>query len=87
MWAGGVPPLIVSSLHSEGERELKGKAPYDRLVDTATGQTRMRRHRSSYQPCQEVCVGEGRGRSCMLYVPFERRYRDRPACLGPKRDR
>jgi micrococcal nuclease len=87
MWAGGVPPLIITSLHSDGEKGLKGKMPYDRLVDTRTGQTRVHQHRSSYRTCQEVCVGEGPARSCMVYVPFEQRYRDRPACLGPKRDR
>jgi micrococcal nuclease len=87
LWAGGVPPEIITSLHSAGELDLKGKAPYDRLVDTRTGETRRRRHQSSYQACQEVCVGEGATLSCMVYVPFERRYRDRPACLGPKRDR
>jgi endonuclease YncB( thermonuclease family) len=92
MWAGGVPPLIVASLHSGEEKGLRGKPPYDRLVDTRTGMTRLRHHRSSYRTCQEVCVGEGAARSCMVYVPFERRYRDRPACLAggsepPKRER
>jgi endonuclease YncB( thermonuclease family) len=87
LWAGGVPPEIVTSLHSAGEQDLKGKPPYDRLVDTRTGVTRLRLHRSVYTVCQEVCVGDPPGRSCMVYVPFERRYRDRPECLGPKRDR
>jgi endonuclease YncB( thermonuclease family) len=87
IWAGGVPSEIITSLHSSGEQGLKGKPPYDRLVDTRTGLTRLRAHRSSYATCQEVCVGEGAARSCMVYVPFERRYRDRPSCLGPKRDR
>jgi hypothetical protein len=87
MWAGGVPPVIITSLHSAGEKDLRGKAPYDRLVDSRTGLTRVRQHRSSYRTCQEVCVGEGVERSCLVYVPFERRYRDRPDCLGPKRDR
>jgi len=82
MWAGGVPPEIVTSLHSAGEKDLKGKAPYDRLCDTRTGATRVRQHRSSYRTCQEVCVGEGPLRSCMVYVPFERRYNNRPDCLS-----
>lgn len=81
MWAGGVPPEIITSLHSAGEKDLKGKPPYDRLCDTRTGLTRLRQHRSSYRTCQEVCVGEGPLGSCMVYVPFERRYRDRPGCL------
>jgi endonuclease YncB( thermonuclease family) len=87
LWAGGVPPEIITSLHSAGEKASRGKAPYDRLVDTRSGVTRLRHHQARYQTCQEVCVGEGPARSCMVYVPFERRYRDRPACLGPKRDR
>jgi endonuclease YncB( thermonuclease family) len=90
LWAGGVPPTLITSLHSAGERDLKGKEAYDRLVDTRTGVTRVRRHRTSYRTCEEVCVGAGPTLSCMVYVPFERRYRDRPACLGgaaPKRDR
>ncbi len=82
IWAGGVPPEIVTSLHSAGEKDLRGKPPHDRLVDTATGRTRRRRHRTRYRTCQEVCIGDGPARSCMVYVPFERRYRDRPACLG-----
>jgi endonuclease YncB( thermonuclease family) len=86
MWARGVPPEIITSLHSAAERDSKGKEPYDRLVDTRTGITRQRRHRVHYRTCQEVCVGDGPARSCLVYVPFERRYRDRPDCLGPKRD-
>jgi hypothetical protein len=85
-----VPPTLITSLHSAGERGLDGKAPYDRLVDTRTGVTRVRVHGSSYRTCEEVCIGAGPTLSCMVYVPFERRYRDRPACLGgpsPKRDR
>ena len=82
LWAGGVPPWIITSLHSTGEKKLKGKSPYDRLCDTRTGLTRLREHRSTYQTCQEVCVGEGPLISCMIYVPFERRYNNRPGCLA-----
>lgn len=85
LWAGSTPPEIITSLHSAGEKDLKGKAPYDRLVDTRTGQTRQRHHQASYRTCEEVCVGDGPTLSCMVYVPFERRYRDRPACLLEKR--
>jgi len=85
LWAGGVPPEIITSLHSAGEADLKGKEAYDRLVDTRTGVTRVRHHQARYQICQEVCVGDGPTVSCMVYVPFERRYRDRPACLFEKR--
>jgi endonuclease YncB( thermonuclease family) len=84
LWAGGVPPELISSLHSAGEKGLGAKGPYDRVVDTRTGVARPRPHRRTYATCEEVCLGEGAHRSCMVYVPFERRYKDRPACLGPK---
>jgi endonuclease YncB( thermonuclease family) len=80
MWSKGAPPLLPSSLHSADEPGLADGA-YDRIVDTRTGRTEPRRHRSTYRACQEVCVGEGSDRACMTYVPFERRYRDRPSCL------
>jgi endonuclease YncB( thermonuclease family) len=87
LWAGGVPPEIITSLHSAGEKSLKGKVPYDRLCDTRTGSTRLRQHRVSYRTCEEVCVGEGAQRSCMVYVPFERRYSNRPDCIAPNRSK
>jgi endonuclease YncB( thermonuclease family) len=87
LWAGGVPPEIITSLHSAGEKGLKGKPAYDRLADTRTGKTRLRTHAARYATCQEVCAGEGELPSCMVYVPFERRYHDRPACLGEPRTR
>ncbi|HEY6002038.1 MAG TPA: thermonuclease family protein [Anaeromyxobacter sp.] len=81
MWAGGVPPLVPTSLHSAGEAGLGSRGAYDRIVDTRTGAAVVHPHERRYRVCQEVCVGEGPGRACMLYVPFERRYRDRPGCL------
>jgi endonuclease YncB( thermonuclease family) len=83
LWAGGVPPELITSLHAAGEKGLGPKGPYDRVVDTRTGAATARPHRRSYATCQEVCLGKGARRTCMVYVPFERRYRDRPACLGP----
>jgi endonuclease YncB( thermonuclease family) len=80
MWRKGVPPRVPSSLHSADEPDLAGGA-YDRIVDTRTGRAEPRRHESTYRVCQVVCAGEGRDRACMTYVPFARRYRDRPACL------
>jgi endonuclease YncB( thermonuclease family) len=79
MWAKGIPGVIVSSLHSPEEQG--GGEAYDRVVDTATGEARKAPHRSRYRTCQEVCRGDPEGGSCMVYVPFERRYRDRPGCL------
>ena len=83
MWRKGAPPLIPSSLHSAGEPGLVGE-PYDRIVDTRTGRTEVRRHPGAYRICQVVCVGAGADRACMTYVPFERRYKDRPGCLFRK---
>jgi micrococcal nuclease len=83
LWAGGVPAEIVTSLHAAGEQGLGTRGPYDRVVDTRTGLATARPHQRRYRPCQEVCLGAGPLDACMVYVPFERRYRDRPACLGP----
>ncbi len=80
MWAKGVPAAIVTSVHSADEPDLGGGA-YDRLADTRTGETRTIRHGDVRAVCEDVCHGEGTDRSCMLHVPFARRYRDRPACL------
>lgn len=80
MWLRGVPPRLPSSLHSADEPGLEGGA-YDRIVDARSGETEARRHGRAYRVCQEVCVGRGGDRACMRYVPFERRHRDRPACL------
>lgn len=81
IWAGGAPPLVPTSLHSADEPDLGPRGAYDRIADTRTGIAEARPHRRVYRPCQEVCVGEGAERACMTYVPFARRFRDRPACL------
>lgn len=83
LWAGGVPPLVLTSVHADGEQGLGGRGAYDRVVDTRTGRATPRPHRRRYATCEEVCIGEGPDRSCLVYVPYERRFRDRPACLGP----
>lgn len=81
MWAGGVPPLTPTSLHSAGEPGLGPRGAYDRIADTRTGIAAAVRHARTYATCEERCLGEGAQRACMVYVPFERRYRQRPACL------
>jgi micrococcal nuclease len=81
MWAKGVPALVVTSAHSADEDDLGRRGAYDRVADTRTGTTRALPHARRYGACEEVCAGEGTGRSCFVYVPPERRYRDRPACL------
>jgi endonuclease YncB( thermonuclease family) len=79
LWSRGVPRGIVTSVHSAAESP-SGSA-YDRVVDTTTGAAAARRHALRYRTCELVCEGEGVNRTCMVYVPFERRYRHRPACL------
>jgi len=78
IWEKGVPRVVVSSLHSRGEPG--GGEIYDRLVDTVTGEARKVGHGNRYRTCQEVCTAPP-DPSCMVYVPFERRYRGRPPCL------
>ena len=85
MWKGGVPGRIPTSVHSAGEPDLHGARPYDRIVDTRTGLATAHPHDEVRTDCQEVCVGEGPDRACMIYVQFEHRYRDRPACLRSAR--
>ncbi len=81
MWAGGAPPLVPTSLHSADEPEIRGRGAYDRIADTRTGVAAAQPHGRTYRTCEVVCVGEAPDRACLTYVPFARRYRDRPACL------
>jgi endonuclease YncB( thermonuclease family) len=81
MWARGAPPLVPTSLHSADEPDLGPRGAYDRIADTRTGVAAARPHARTYATCEEVCVGDGADRACMVYVPFQRRYRHRPACL------
>lgn len=78
MWKKGVPDTILTALHS---RDEPGSEKYataaNRVLDTHTGETRLQKHMDSYQECEEVCDGD----SCMVYVPFERRYKNQPNCL------
>ena len=82
-WANGVPATILTSVHSATESPSGGA--YLRVVDTRTGLARTRPRAEACQSCQPVCFGVGPDRSCMLYVPFERRYRGRPDCLRRRR--
>ncbi len=81
MWAKGVPPRLVAGLHSVAEGG--GRRAYDRIVDTTTGEARAVAHGRAYRTCEEVCVGSGDARACMVYVPFARQHRGRPPCLRP----
>jgi micrococcal nuclease len=79
MWAKGAPKGVITSLHSIAE-EGKPEA-YNRVADTRTGAAVMRKHRKAYATCEEVCEETEGTTSCMVYVPFEHRYKNRPACL------
>jgi endonuclease YncB( thermonuclease family) len=81
MWSGGAPPRVPTSLHSEDEPGLGPRGAYDRVADTRSGLAEARPHARRYVPCEEVCLGEGDGRACLVYVPYPRRFRDRPSCL------
>jgi endonuclease YncB( thermonuclease family) len=81
MWARGAPPLVPTSVHSADEAGLGPRGAYVRVVDTRTGAAEARSHARTYAACEEVCVGAGPDRACLVHVPYERRYRDRPPCL------
>jgi micrococcal nuclease len=85
IWAEGVPDLIVTSVHSVDEPGARpgphGPRAYNRVVDPKTGKTEMREHDRVIATCENVCETAGKTKSCLVYVPFEHRYRDKPACL------
>lgn len=76
IWKKGAPALIVTSLHSQEEG-----SGYNRRVDSVTGMSSVRNHEETYQMCQEVCEGPEGQQSCLVYVPYSRRYRNKPDCL------
>lgn len=82
IWAKGVVNGVLTSLHSVGEDgdDADGKA-YNRVVDTRTGAATKRQHQRRYETCQEVCETTDGDESCMTYVPFKRRYKNKPDCL------
>jgi endonuclease YncB( thermonuclease family) len=81
IWAKGVPNGIVTSLHSMGEEGGEGDKAYNRVVDTRTGAALKHQHQDSYAVCQEVCVETEGTSSCMVFVPFDRRFKNRADCL------
>ncbi len=75
IWAKGVPPYIVTSIHSASAYRRRA---YNRVLSTSTGGSLMYRHGDSYNTCGWVCL---RG-SCMLYVPHRQRYgANKASCL------
>jgi micrococcal nuclease len=82
MWKKGAPRGVVTSLHSLGEKDSDGAVTaYNRIADTRTGAAVKREHQLRYQTCEEVCEETEGEKSCMVYVPFENRYKHRPDCL------
>jgi hypothetical protein len=82
VWQKGVPHGVITSLHSMGENtDGKYKTGANRVLDTRTGETLLRKHTDTYHTCQEVCLETQGDSSCMVYVPFEQRYHHQPACL------
>jgi endonuclease YncB( thermonuclease family) len=82
MWKKGAPKGVITSLHSLGEPDSKGAVTaYNRVADTRTGHAAKREHQNRYDTCQEVCEKTDGEESCMVYVPFENRYKNRPMCL------
>jgi micrococcal nuclease len=82
MWAKGVVNGVITSLHSVGEDGDDEEAgAYNRVVDTRTGSATKRPHQQKYESCQEVCETTDGDTSCMVYVPFQHRYKNKPDCL------
>ncbi len=53
IWAHGVPPFVMTSLHSSTEGSSKG--PYNRLISSADGHSESWQHTDAYRECQKVC--------------------------------
>lgn len=82
MWRKGVVKGVVTSVHSVGEDGDDAEhVAYNRVVDTRTGEAQKRRHQKTYATCEVVCEVTDGDESCMTYVPFKHRYRQRPSCL------
>ena len=76
IWAKGAPQKLITSLHSQAERD--DKDAYNRVCDLTTGQCDVENHTDTYSTCQNVCLHD----SCMLYVPYKERYGEqRASCL------
>ena len=76
MWSKGTPSKLITSLHSNDERE--DKDAYNRICSLDNGHCVVENHTDIYNTCQEVCFYG----SCMIYVPYKARYgEDRATCL------
>jgi len=75
MWEKGVPNHLVTSLHSQSEKP--DKEVYNRVCDLVKGQCAPQPHQDTYEICEKVCIQD----SCMIYVPYFKRYRNKAECL------
>lgn len=55
MWAHGVPPYVLTSLHSISEGGGKDGKTYNRLVSTVDGHSEQWLHTTNYGECEKVC--------------------------------
>lgn len=82
IWEKGVPKGLITALHSFSENtDSRYETSSNRILDTHTGEAPLRKHKDTYEVCQEVCLTTEGDWSCMVYVPYERRYKNRPPCL------
>ena len=75
MWGKGAPKFLITSLHSQ--KEKPDKEVYNRVCDLSVGQCEEQVHNATYAVCEKVCFED----SCMTYVPFAQRYRNKAECL------
>ncbi len=54
MWAHGVPPFVLTSLHSV-EEDTTGEGTYNRLVSTEDGHSLKWKHTDKYDECAKIC--------------------------------
>jgi micrococcal nuclease len=78
IWAKGLPETLVTSVRAGADGQV-----FLRVVTVRTGETRAMHQRQDYAVCDEICHGPEVNGSCMLFVPWELRYEDKPLCLVP----
>ncbi|MBC8068451.1 MAG: thermonuclease family protein [Deltaproteobacteria bacterium] len=54
MWAHGVPPFVLTSLHSV-EEDTTGEGTYNRLVSSDDGHSVKWKHDDKYAECKKIC--------------------------------
>jgi endonuclease YncB( thermonuclease family) len=54
IWAHGIPPFVLTSLHSV-EEDTTGEGTYNRLVSTVDGHSVKWKHTDRYDECAKIC--------------------------------